>query len=165
LLEFNHRHFMKKKDAKQLLTKFSQKLKIDLKQLLKPSSNLEQAEILGVKVFFLNGEVLFAEENKLLFPTLAFHKIFPYLPKIVVDMGAVPYVCQGADVMAPGVIRTQGDFNNQDFILVVDERHKQVLAVAIALLASNFVGSLKHGKVAKNIHYVGDKLWNILKQK
>jgi len=77
----------------------------------------------------------------------------------------VPYVCHGADVMAPGVVRVQGDFNKQDFILVVDERHKQVLAVATALLDSKFVGSLKHGKVAKNVHYVGDKLWNILKQK
>ena len=155
---------MKKKDAKQLLAKFSQALKVNLNQLLEPSPKLEQAEALGLRVFFLNGELLLAEVGTILFPTLIFHQIFPYLPKIVVDMRAVPYVCNGADVMAPGVVCIQRDFDEQDFVLVVDERHEKVLAVAIALVDSKSVRSLKHGRVAKNVHYVSDKLWNTLKQ-
>jgi len=154
---------MKKKDAKQLFEKISQILKVNIKNLFGFLPNIEQAKTQDFTVFFLNGKLLLAEADAQLFPTLVFQQIFSYLPKIVVDIGAVPYVCNGADVMAPGVVCVQGTFNQQDFILIIDEQHEKVLAVAKALIDSKAIITVKHGKVAKNVHHVGDKLWNLLK--
>jgi len=78
-------------------------------------------------------------------------------------MGAVPHVCNGADVMAPGVVQIQGDFDKGDFVVVVDERHGKPLAVGVALIDARTMRGLKQGKVLENVHYVGDRLWNQLR--
>jgi PUA domain protein len=65
--------------------------------------------------------------------------------------------------MAPGVVRINGNFNEGEFLLVVDERYEKPLAIGVALVNSQFATNLTHGKIAKNIHFVGDKLWNLLK--
>ncbi len=78
-------------------------------------------------------------------------------------MGAVPYVCNGADIMSPGIVKTEGNFNANDYVLVIDERHRKPLAIATALIDSQTALSLRRGKTAKNIHHVGDSLWNQLK--
>jgi PUA domain protein len=79
-------------------------------------------------------------------------------------MGAVPFVCNGADVLAPGVVRIEGAFAVGDFALVVDERHGKPLAVVSALVDSQAASGMKRGKVAGNLHYVGDALWNMLRR-
>jgi len=79
-------------------------------------------------------------------------------------MGAVPYVCKGADVMAPGVVNINGEFKENDLLLVVDERHGKPLALGIALFNAQAMKNVKHGKIVKNIHYVGDKLWKALRK-
>jgi PUA domain protein len=85
------------------------------------------------------------------------------MPKIVVDMGAIPYVCKGADVMAPGVVSIKGEFKENDVLLIIDERHGKPLAVGVALISSENMGAVNRGKTVKTLHYVGDKLWNHLK--
>jgi PUA domain protein len=49
-------------------------------------------------------------------------------------------------------------------VVVVDERHQKPLAVGIALYDSETLRNLKHGKTIKNIHWVGDDLWQILRK-
>jgi predicted RNA-binding protein (TIGR00451 family) len=134
----------------------------DLAGVKKPS--LESAEGSNVKVFYLDGKPFLAATKDGLIPTLFFEKALFLLPRITVNMGAVPYVCNGADVLAPGVVRIEGAFAVGDLALVVDERHSKPLAVVSALVDSQAASSLKHGKVAGNLHYVGDALWNMLKK-
>ena len=117
----------------------------------------------NVEVFFFNGKPLLARADGRLFPTLAFEELLPLMPKIVVDMGAVPYVCKGADVMAPGVVSINGEFEKNDVLLVADERHGKTLAVGVALFSSEDMKATSHGKTVKTLHFVGDKLWNYLK--
>lgn len=148
---------------RRLLADFSQKLKVETKPLFGPKPRIEQAEIQGIEIFIVNGKPLIARCNETLFPTLTSEDIFPLLPKIVVDMGAVPHICNGADVMAPGIARIKGDFQEIGLIVIVDERHEKPLAIGVALLNSQAAKTLKHGKIAKNVHFVGDKLWNLLK--
>ena len=104
-----------------------------------------------------------AKSNGKLFFTLSFEELFPLFPKIVIDMGAVPYVCKGADVMAPGVRAVKGEFKENDLLLVIDERHGKPLAIGVALFSSEEMKTVNHGKTVKNLHHVGDKLWNLLK--
>lgn len=158
------RHFLKEKEAKKFLTDFSQRLKTDAKQLLGSKLHIEVNETEAAEIYILNGKPLLARLDGELFPTLAFEEVFPFISRIVVDMGAVPYVCKGADVMAPGVVSVKGEFEENDLLLVIDERHSKPLAIGVALFDSQAVKNMKHGKIVKNIHHVGDKLWNYLRE-
>jgi len=158
------RHFLKEKEAKKLFLDFSQRLKVDAERLFGPKPRVEVNEAEVAEILIVDGKPLLARSGDTLFPTLTFEEFFPFLPKIVVDMGAVPYVCKGADVMAPGVVSIEGDFDENDFLLIVDERHRKPLAIGVALFNSQAVKNLKHGKIMKNIHHVGDKLWKALRE-
>ncbi len=159
------RRFLREKEAVQLLDEFSRKLGIDLRELLdakRPS--VEVAEASSAEIYYANGRPIIAKIKEALVPTLLFEEALLRLPKITVNMGAVPYVCNGADVLAPGVVRIEGAFGVDDFVVVVDERHQKPLAVAMALNDSQVASELSRGKVAKNLHYVGDALWNLVKK-
>jgi PUA domain protein len=157
------RHSFKEKEARKIIQEFSRKAKAKPEQLFESMQHVESIEIVDAKIYFIDGKPLLASSDGKLFPTLFFDEIFSLLPKIVVDMGAISYVCNGADIMAPGVVRIEGQFDADDFVLVVDERHGKPLAIGSALINSQIAEQTKHGKIAKNLHYVGDKLWASLK--
>lgn len=158
------RHLLKEKAARQLLLKISQKFRIDTVQLFGSKPNIELAETQVAEILLINRKPLFAKVDGTILPTLISNEVFSSFPKIVVDMGAVPHVCNGADLMVPGVVQINGEFNTDDLLLIVDERHGKPLAIGVALLDSHVMRKLKHGKVVKNIHYVGDRLWKMLKE-
>jgi PUA domain protein len=158
-----HRHSLKSKDVKKFLQEVSKRLGADVEQFFGSKTRVEVNETETAELFIFDGRPLLARSNGELFPTLSFEELFPDLPRLVVDMGAVPYVCKGADVMAPGVRTIKGEFKENDLVLVVDERHGKPLAVGIALLSSEEMKTVKGGKTVKNLHYVGDKLWNHLR--
>ncbi len=164
MAEARRRRFLREKEAQHLTTEFSQKLKINIKQLLDIRKlRMEVSETPTAKIFFIDGKPLIAHLKDVMLPTLQFEKALQVLPKIIINMGAVPYVCNGADIMAPGIVKIEGNFNPNDYVLVIDERHRKPLAIATALTDSQTALSLRRGKIAKNIHYVGDSLWNELK--
>lgn len=80
--------------------------------------------------------------------------------EVVVDMGAVPHVARGADIMAPGVVSADEDIEPGSPIVVVDERHKKPLAVGLAVVSGREMKGPR-GKVVKNLHHVGDKIWDL----
>ena len=43
----------------------------------------------------------------------------------------------------------------------LDETHKKPLALGIATLDSNELRQAKKGKIIKNLHWIGDDLWNM----
>jgi PUA domain protein len=158
-----HRHFLKNKETKYFLLDVSKRLGTDIGRLLGSKTLVEVNETEIAEIFILNGRPILASSDGILFPTLLFEELFSIIPKIVVDMGAVPYVCKGADVMAPGVVALKGEFEESDLLLVVDELHGKPLAVGLALFSSEDILAITGGKILKNLHYVGDKLWNYLK--
>ncbi len=157
------RQFLKEKEAKKFLLEVSQRLKTDIEDLLGSKTRVEVIKTETAEIFLFNGKPLIARSNGELFPTLNFEAFFLHISKIVIDMGAVPYVCKGADLMAPGVVAIEGEFEKGDFLLVVDERHGKPLAVGVALFNSEEMKTVNHGKTVKILHYVGDKLWNYLR--
>ena len=44
-------------------------------------------------------------------------------------MGAVPYVCKGATIMAPGIVRIEGDFSMGELVVVVDMKFGKALGI------------------------------------
>jgi PUA domain protein len=162
--EAKRRHFLREREAAQLLDEFSQKLNLDLKQLFGNKIQIEVAETQDAKIFFVNNKPILAVLNDTLSPTFFFEEALRLLPKIVVNMGAVPHICNGADVMAPGVVRIEKEYTTNNYVVVADERHNKPIALVIALTDSQTALKMQHGKIAKNIHYVGDSLWNQLKK-
>jgi PUA domain protein len=124
------------------------------------ASKVEEAEAEdGRTVYLLDDEILFFRDGDSLVPTLR----GPYvdrLPAAVVDMGAVPFVCKGADVMAPGITEVRGEFEEGRLVVVRDIRHGKALAVGRALRPSKEIIASRKGRAVQNLHYVGDKLWN-----
>jgi len=78
---------------------------------------------------------------------------------VTVDMGAVPYVTNGADVMAPGIVEVDPDIKEGDMVWIRDVTHKRPLAVGRALVPAEVMAVKTSGKAIKNLHYVGDKIW------
>ena len=158
------RRFIKEKEARKLLLEFFEKIGIDPQDKPKLNLPIELASIDEDEIFFINKKPIFVKSRNKLYPTLASDGILLDLPRVIVNMGAIPYLCNGADVMAPGIISFEGTFRKGDIVVVHDEQHKKPIAITSALYNVEEAKRLQHGKVLKNIHYVGDKLWNTLKQ-
>lgn len=154
---------MKEKDATQVLQELSQRIKVPIRQLFGPKPKIEFAATEIAKFFLINGKPAIAMSNDSVLPLLSSSEVLNFLPRVVVNMGAVPYICNGADIMAPGVVQIQGEFDKDDFVLVVDERHSKPLAIGVALADAQAMRGLEQGKILENVHHVGDKLWNQLK--
>lgn len=158
------RHFLKAKEVKSILGEASEKLKVDFNQLFRNKVELELVETDFAEIFLVNDKpLLFRIEGKIL-PTLVFNEFSASMSKAVVDMGAVPYVCNGAGVMAPGIVRFEGEFEKGDFVFVVDEKHGKAIAVGEAVYDVDAADKVTEGVVVKNIHFVGDKIWNFIKK-
>ncbi len=125
-------------------------------------SRVEAARIDGSRLLYVEGVPLILEVERLMVPTLIFDDVLGGLPSVVVDMGAVPHVCRGADVMAPGVRDVEGSFGEGAVVRVVDERYRKALSVGIALTSSSGMSRLEQGRVVKNLHHVGDGVWMVL---
>ncbi|MEW5995086.1 MAG: PUA domain-containing protein, partial [Candidatus Zixiibacteriota bacterium] len=85
------------------------------------------------------------------------------LKRVVVDMGAVPHLANGADVMAPGIVFADDGIKAGEIVEVSDERHAKPIAVGLALVDGTQMKGGK-GRAVKNIHHVGDKIWKALRK-
>jgi PUA domain protein len=157
------RHFLRTKEAEAVLNKASEKLKVDLKQLFNAKPNIELVQTEFAEIYLIKGKPSLVKAQENIFPTLTFDEYSALLPKVVVNMGAVPHVCNGANVMAPGIVRLEGEFKEDDFVLVVDEKHGKPLAIGKIIYNSEAAKKVARGVVVKNIHHVGDRIWNFIK--
>ncbi|HIH01917.1 TPA: RNA-binding protein [Thermoplasmata archaeon] len=80
---------------------------------------------------------------------------------VTVDMGAVRFVANGADVMGPGIVDADGSISEDDLVWVRDERNLRPLAVGRALMPASEMVTKPKGKAVTSLHYVGDRLWNL----
>ena len=157
------RYTLKTKEAKQILTEASKNLKLDIEALFGSKVNVEVVESDVGAVYLIGGKPLLYKAGDKVLPTLHFSEFTAQAPKIVVDMGAVPYVCKGADVMAPGIVRIEGEFSKGDLVLVVDMKFGKALALGESLYDAEAAKQTKKGPVVKTLHYVSDKIWNYTK--
>ncbi len=158
------RYTLKAKESKQILTQASEKLKIDLEIMFGAKASLEVVEGEFGEILLMDGKPALFKTVDSVLPTLLSTEILAQLPTAVVDMGAVRFVCNGADVMAPGIVRYEGSFNKGNVVVVVDVKHGKPLALGEILYSSDEVKTVKKGPVIKTKHYVSDKVWNFAKK-
>jgi PUA domain protein len=161
-----NRVHLKKKEAKRVQERISQALKIDRSDAFNRKASFEAVYIDVEKtVFLIDGKPEFIEVDGEIFPALINASVLNQLPSITVDMGAVPHICNGANVMAPGVTKVNGSFNTDSIIVVLEERYLKKIAIAKALYNSNEIANKKQGRVAENLHYISDKFWTLFKDR
>jgi len=121
--------------------------------------HLEEEMVEDSSVFFADGEPWIVRAQGRLIPSLKYDVVLVTLPKIVVDMGAVPHIANGAHIMRPGIRHIEGEFHKDDVVAIYDEKYGKILALGIAELDAESMRSMTKGSVIANIHYVGDPLW------
>ncbi|MEM2969789.1 MAG: DUF1947 domain-containing protein [Candidatus Bathyarchaeia archaeon] len=155
---------LRKDDRKQFLEKVSKNFGLNIESIFGSKPQIEVTETLKGKIYVVNGRSIFIEFKSDLFPTLSFEQCVSRLSKVVVDMGAVPYICNGADVMGPGIVDIQGDFKPKSIVAVVDVKNKKPIAIAKSIFDSNTTLTIKKGKLFENLHCVGDESWTVIKE-
>jgi len=123
---------------------------------------IETAEAGEIKFVLLKGKPVAMFFDDLPFPTI--HGLLLYKAKkrfVTVDMGAVKFLANGADVMAPGVIDADLEVKKGMPVWVRDEKNKRALAIGVALMDAGEMIMAAEGKAVKTVHYVGDKIWDI----
>lgn len=131
---------------------------------------LEIPKIKNLKIYDLdeNAKIIVGEGMTALkidqtyLPFLTDTKILERFPNVTVDMGAVKFMCDGANVMRPG-IRSFSEFEKGQLVCIVEESQKKFLAVGRALVPSSELQTMTKGVVIENLHYVSDKYWEIRK--
>ena len=84
-------------------------------------------------------------------------------PHVIVDMGAVKFVCKGANLMRPGITKI-GEFEKDDIVCIRDESKGKYLAIGQAVVSSKDAESAQKGEILRNLHYISDNIWEIAKE-
>jgi PUA domain protein len=156
--KIKNRHRLKSKDIR----KYQDELKETFNEIFfSDKSSVETGDLDGTIIIFVDGEPDFMYyKDKIVFTLHGLNKYSPKKNFVVVDMGAVKFVTNGADVMAPGVVDADKDIVEGGQVWICDEKHRKPLAVGIALISGEDMVTNTHGKVIEIIHYVGDDIWN-----
>ncbi len=121
---------------------------------------VDLAESTDFNLIFVNNDILgLVYEDA---PFLTVRGILKYKPEkraVTVDMGAVPFVTNGADVMGPGIVDADPEIKEGDLVWIRDIKNKVPLAVGVALRDGKGLAAKEKGKAIKTLHNVGDKLW------
>jgi len=149
-------NLISKSDTDSLLEKISKQWKLEI------------PKIKNFRVYYVtdDAEIITGDKLKILklgddfIPFLSETQLLEKFPNAMVDMGAVKFVCNGANIMRPGITKFT-EFEKDQIICVIEESQNKFLAVGKALVSSSEMDSMSKGEVVKNLHYISDKYWEI----
>jgi len=149
-------NLISKSETSELLKTVSEKWRIEFPRIknVKVHQILDDAQIItgtGIKILKVNEDYL---------PFLSEIETLKKFPNVMVDMGAVKFMCKGANVMRPG-IKKYTEFEKDSLVCIVEESQHKFLAVGKSLVASSELESMEKGEVIKNIHYISDRFWEV----
>lgn len=155
-IKVKKRNYLKKKKIKEIRNELK-----NYGDLLKNEKNVEILETSDNSFILVDGEPYIIIIDKKPFPTLKAVRANEISGKTVtVDMGAIKFVSNGADIMSPGIVYADESIEKGDIVLIVDETHKKPLAIGISLITNEEMIKNDSGKAIKTKHYVGDDIWN-----
>jgi len=149
-------NLISKSETSELLKIVSEKWGIKFPRIknVKVHQILDDAQIItgaGIKILKVNEDYL---------PFLSETETLQKFPNVMVDMGAVKFMCKGANVMRPG-IKKYTEFKKNSLVCIVEESQQKFLAVGKSLVASSELENMEKGEVIKNIHYISDRFWEV----
>ncbi len=149
-------NLISKSETATLLKTVAEKWEMEFPKIknLKVHEIADDAQIImgqGIKILKINDEYL---------PFLSETQMLEKFPHVTVDMGAVKFMCKGANVMRPG-IKTHDEFEKEKIVCIVEESQHKFLAVGKSLVSSAELEKMEKGEIIKNMHYISDKFWEI----
>ena len=157
------RRVLKSSETKQLLQEFKEKFP---RFTTDPQSRqvVEEIVVENGKLFLVDNKPFAISVGGGLFPSLLNEELLKTLPSIIVDMGAIPHICNGADIMRPGIKEIHGEFAEGAVLLIKDVRFGKPIGICVAETSSESMHEMAKGKAARNVHYVGDTFWQAWKK-
>lgn len=142
----------------------SNKEKKALSEILPPGYEIKKKdEITENKGIIYRGDekfLIIIERNKKIMS-----KVIPHLrtlndkelKSVYVDLGAIPFIIKGANIMRPGIQKIDPNIKKGETILVKDEGYKKTLAIGEALFNSEEMQRQEKGISVNILHYMGDE--------
>ena len=143
--------------------------KSETAEVIKEISNqwkIELPKIKNLKFHYLEDEIIIItgtnlkaiKNGEIYIPFLTEIEILKKFPYVMVDMGAVKFMCNGANVMRPGITKFS-EFSKDELVCVVEESQNKFLAIGRSCVPSTEMEKLHKGEIVKNLHYISDKYW------
>lgn len=147
-------NLISKSETSTLLKTVSEKWGIEFPKMknVKVHQILDDAQIItgdGLKILKVDEDYL---------PFLSEIKMLERFPTVTVDMGAVKFMCKGANLMRPG-IKKFTEFEKDQIVCIVEESQHKFLAVGKALVSSSELETMEKGEIVNNMHYISDRFW------
>ena len=147
-------NLISKSETSTLLKTVSEKWGIEFPKMknVKVHQILDDAQIItgdGLKILKVDEDYL---------PFLSEIEMLEKFPSVTVDMGAVKFMCKGANLMRPG-IKKFTKFEKDQIVCIVEESQHKFLAVGKSLVNSSELETMEKGEVINNMHYVSDRFW------
>ncbi|MDD1767342.1 MAG: RNA-binding protein [Methanomassiliicoccales archaeon] len=156
-IRIRKRHRLREKEVRAITEEIVPRLGVEI---FGPGDTVDRAEGSDFDVVFVNGDVVaLIQDGKAFLTVRGLLKYKPSKSFVTVDMGAVPYVSKGADVMTPGIVEADRNIREGDFVWIRDVKNRVPLAIGKALVSGEEMAKKQPGKAVKTVHFVGDKLW------
>ena len=149
--------------SKSETSKILEQIKLQWKIDLPKQKNIKTHDVNEKGVIITGNGITAIKIGDDILPFLDDVSILEKFPYVTVDMGAVKFVCKGANVMRPGITRFS-DFESGEIVCVIEESQNKFLAVGKAEMSSKEVEDANRGEVIKNIHYISDDFWESKKE-
>ena len=147
-IKVKKRNFLKKKKIKEIKAELG-----EYGDLLQGKKNIEILEAEPNSFILVDGEPYIIIIDDKPFPTLkAALKTDIESKTVTVDMGAIRFVSNGADIMSPGIVETSEGVEPGDIVLIIDETHGKPLAIGISLISGEEMVENDSGKAVETKH-------------
>ncbi|WP_288268369.1 DUF1947 domain-containing protein [uncultured Methanobrevibacter sp.] len=152
------RYYLKKKRIKEIKQELG-----EYGSLINNKSSVEVLETDEYNYILVNSEPYIIMIDDKPYPTLKAILANKDLENktVVVDMGAVRFVTNGADIMSPGIVEADDDIVPGDVVVIVDVNNHKPLAIGESLISGPEMVESSKGKAIKSLHFVGDDIWNL----
>lgn len=165
--KIRQRHFIRQDQLQELIAKVRNRYGEEMVKEIFPDKCKAEMIITDDedKLYAVNNKLVLWESKEGYIPVLTLlldNRIG--LKTVVVDMGAVRFVTNGADIMRPGITQIDSNIKKNDIIRISDEKNDRTLAVGKAMYDAGQMESMKSGKVIKNLHTIQDSVWKFAKE-
>ena len=152
-------NLISKSETSKILEQINSQWKIELPK----QKNIKTHEVDEKGVIITGDGITAVKIGDDILPFLDDIPILEKFPYVTVDMGAIKFVCKGANVMRPGITKFS-DFESGEIVCVIEESQKKFLAVGKAKMSSKELDGTSKGEVIKNMHYISDIFWESKKE-
>ena len=82
--------------------------------------------------------------------------------KIIIDVGAVPFLLKGADMMRPGITHIDEGIEKGECVIICDEVKQLIIGVGFSLYSFEELQEMKVGRVIEVVHYFKDAYYEVV---